>query len=395
MLSFEKKFTTFIENNIDKLFFPLCIIFSLILRIAAFNFVSSDMEGYLLGWFGQIEQLGRIHALNTQVGNYSVAYQTLIAIMTYIKINPLYQYKMLSVLFDYALAFGVYFLVKELSSKKIHAYVAFAVTIFSPLVFINSAVWGQCDAIYTAFAVWSLYAFIKKKYPVSMVLFGLSFAFKLQAIFLLPFYLFAYIRKKKFSIFNFLIIPATMEFVCIPAMIMGRSFKGAFSPYYYQTGSCDKMYFSYPSFWSIFGINSPDTRLKFIEGFKLPAVIMAFSVLMLMMIFLFAKKTELNARNTVFISFIFIYTCVMFLPGMHERYGFMYEILAIVIAFLIPKTIIPAVLLLCMSLITYGSNLIYNLEIHPVMGIANFAVYLIYIYFFYKDNFKTAELNKE
>ena len=85
----------------------------------------------------------------------------------------------------------------------------------------------------------------------------------------------------------------------------------------------------------------------------------------------------------------------MFLPGMHERYGFMYEILAIVIAFLIPKTIIPAVLLLSLSLITYGSNLIYNLEIHPVMGIANFAVYLIYIYFFYKDNFKTAELNKE
>ncbi|MBR6909140.1 MAG: hypothetical protein IKN35_02485, partial [Lachnospiraceae bacterium] len=64
------------------------------------------MEGYLLGWFGQIEQLGRIHALNTQVGNYSVAYQTLIAIMTYININPLYQYKMLSVIFDYVLAFG-------------------------------------------------------------------------------------------------------------------------------------------------------------------------------------------------------------------------------------------------------------------------------------------------
>lgn len=84
----------------------------------------------------------------------------------------------------------------------------------------------------------------------------------------------------------------------------------------------------------------------------------------------------------------------MFLPGMHERYGFMYEILAIVIAFLIPKTIIPAVLLLCLSLITYGSNLVYNLEIHPVMGIANFAVYLVYIYHFYKDAFKADKNTK-
>ena len=84
----------------------------------------------------------------------------------------------------------------------------------------------------------------------------------------------------------------------------------------------------------------------------------------------------------------------MFLPGMHERYGFMYEILAIVIAFLIPKTIIPTVLLLSLSLITYGSNLIYNLEIHPVMGIANFAVYLVYIYLFYKDAFKVDKNTK-
>ncbi|MCR4618607.1 MAG: hypothetical protein K5669_10560 [Lachnospiraceae bacterium] len=387
MLTFEKKFLSFTENNINRLFFPICIVLSLLLRLAAFNFISSDMEGFLLGWFGQIEQLGRFHALDTQVGNYSVLYQTLIAIMTYIPINPLYQYKFLSVIFDYLLAFGIFFLVKEITAKKIYSYIAFALTVFSPLVFINSAVWGQCDSIYTSLAIWSLYAFIKKKYPLSMILYGLSFAFKLQAIFLLPFYLFAYIRKKDFSIFNFLIVPATMEAVCIPAMIMGRGFKAAFSTYYYQTESCDKMYFSYPSFWSIFSVHADtESRIKFIEGFKLPAVIMAFSVLALMMIYLSYKKIEITSKQAIYISFIFIYSCVIFLPGMHERYGFMYEILAIIIMFMIPKTVPLCAALMCLSLITYGSNLVYNIDVNSVMGIINFFVYILYIFLLLKDS---------
>ena len=386
MLSFEKKIALVIEKNLKYIFFGLCIGLSLFIRLSTFNFISSDMEGYLLGWFGQIEQLGGFKALNTQVGNYSVLYQTLIAIMTYIPLNPVYQYKILSIVFDYALASGVALTVYELTKRKSAGYISFAVTVFSPLVFINSAVWGQCDSIYCALAVWSLYFFIKEKYPLSFILFGLSFSFKLQVVFLLPFYLFAYIRKKSFSIFNFLIIPATMEAVCIPAMIMGRSFKAAFSTYYYQTGSCDKMYFSYPSFWSIFSVHGETGTIhKYIESFKIPAVVLTFTILACMMVFLGMKKITLNSRFIIYTAFAFVYTCVLFLPGMHERYGFLYEILAIVTVFLIPKTLPLLISLLCLSLITYGSNLLYNIDVNSVMGTANFAIYLAYLFLFFRE----------
>ena len=56
----------------------------------------------------------------------------------------------------------------------------------------------------------------------------------------------------------------------------------------------------------------------------------------------------------LYCAFILAYTCVFFLPKMHERYGYLYEILAILIAFVDRKTIIPCVVLNMVSLITYS-----------------------------------------
>lgn len=43
--------------------------------------------------------------------------------------------------------------------------VSVIVSLFVPIVFINSSLWGQCDAIYSSFAIWSLYAFAKRNIP--------------------------------------------------------------------------------------------------------------------------------------------------------------------------------------------------------------------------------------
>lgn len=386
MFSVEKKLALFIEKNIIYIVLILGIILSLVARVSSFGFISSDMSGFLIGWFGQIEQLGKIHALNTQVGNYSVAYQTLISIMTYIPINPVIQYKLLSVVFDYSLALAVGLIVYELKGKKaLLGIIASLIVMFSPLVIVNSSVWGQCDSIYTSFAVWSLYFFIKKKYPLTFIMYALSFSFKLQAVFLLPFFLFAYLRKKDFSFLHFLIIPVVMEIVCIPAMIMGRGIKAAFSVYYYQTGSCDKMFFSYPSFWSLFSdLRDASLSREYIGSMKVVAIIMAFFVLLAIMAAVIKKNIDIDNINTFLLSFIMVYSCVLFLPGMHERYGFLYEIIGIIVIFIIPKTIWPLGLAMCLSCITYGISLFGNIDVDPMMGIANLLVYGTYIAFFYK-----------
>ena len=84
-------------------------------------------------------------------------------------------------------------------------------------------------------------------------------------------------------------------------------------------------------------------------------------------------------------AFLLIYTCVLFLPSMHERYGYLYEILAILLAVLIPKTIPLCVGLLCVSLNTYGAFL-FGIPIQlPLLSCVNIAVYMAYIFIFKRE----------
>ena len=72
------------------------------------------------------------------------------------------------------------------------------------------------------------------------------------------------------------------------------------------------------------------------------------------------------------------------MPGMHERYGYSYEILSILIAFLLPETIPLTVGLLGISMTTYGSYLYYNALSQypfalPLLSVINIGIYLTYV----------------
>ncbi len=378
MFQWEKKILEWIEDKIAYIMLAAIALAGLVIRFSLFDFISSDMSGFLLSWYEQIIQLGRFRALNTQVGNYSVLYQTLIAIMTYIPVNPVYQYKFLSVIFDYVLGISIARYVWEETDRNLaKATVAFAMVILSPIVFMNSAMWGQCDAIYSSFLVLTLIFFQKEKYNRGFIMYGLAFSFKLQAVFLLPLLLFVYLRRKNFSALRFLIVPVVMEVMCIPAMIMGRGFKAAFSVYYYQTGSCDKLYFNYPSFWSLY-TETLDGQLVSVSYLKLACVILTVFLLGMMMFYLIRKDVKMEGDNVLFAGFLFVFTCVMFLPGMHDRYGFPFEMLAIPICFKEKKTIPLAIGLLLVLLPVYGHLLVGGDESGTVLGVANTLIYLAY-----------------
>jgi Gpi18-like mannosyltransferase len=56
-------------------------------------------------------------------------------------------------------------------------------------VLFNSAAWGQCDGIYTCFIIMSLFYLLRERDILSMAMFGMAFAVKLQAVFFAPFVL--------------------------------------------------------------------------------------------------------------------------------------------------------------------------------------------------------------
>ena len=87
-----------------------------------------------------------------------------------------------------------------------------------------------------------------------------------------------------------------------------------------------------------------------------------------------------SGKNLLIMTFLLTYSSVFLLPAMHERYGFVYEICAIMIAVIIPKTIPLAVTLIAISTATYASYLFYAPTNYVTMVWYNLFVYLAYIY---------------
>ena len=132
----------------------------------------------------------------------------LISLITYLHIDPLYAYKIISDVFDFILAIGSGILATLLiNTNKKSPIVCWRLWhhFMLPTVITKSAYWAQCDAIYSAFVILTLAFLYKQKFIYAFIFLGLALAFKLQAIFIVPFYLYCYFANKNFSIGNFLI----------------------------------------------------------------------------------------------------------------------------------------------------------------------------------------------
>ena len=155
-----------INNNklINIIILSAVTIISMLIRIRGLNVLSIDMKGPLLRWFYLIKNNGGLKALALNIGDYNMPYLTIMAILTYIPVYPVFSLKMLSIIFDYLLAFFMVKLLevilKEKYNKKIGIFL-YSIIVLLPTVFLNSAYWGQCDSIYVTFIVISLIDCIK------------------------------------------------------------------------------------------------------------------------------------------------------------------------------------------------------------------------------------------
>lgn len=73
------------------------------------------------------------------------------ALMTYIPWKPMYMIKVLSIAFDYLLAFAVADFACKIKREKRDSAIfqaVYAIVLLLPPVVLNSAYWGQCDSIF-------------------------------------------------------------------------------------------------------------------------------------------------------------------------------------------------------------------------------------------------------
>lgn len=386
---FENKFLGFIEKHIMVIAVFLISAAAIAIRALLFDHLSADAYNFLIPWYDTLAEKG-FAGLSKPVGNYNILYQTIIALFTYLPIKALHAYKLFSCVFDFLTAGLVAYVIYKSFSKRpgLKALIAYAAVLMSPLVFLNSAYWAQCDVIYTFFCIFSVYHIYQEKYVSSLILFGVALTFKLQAIFILPFLLFVYLYKKRFSILYFLIIPAVMVVLSLPGLFMGRGLNEIFTIYLDQTSKYKSMANNYPSFWLLFKTERLDS---FYKEFSTVAILLTLAVLLVLIIVWLKKKVAFTLENVLIMAFLISYTCVLFLPSMHERYGFIYEILGLMLAFWFVKTIPLLVLMYFSSIATYSKYLFQLSTNNTVLCAINTLVYVAYVVYLSRQLFKEKE----
>lgn len=349
------------------------------LRVPLGNIQSGDARFFLLPWYDQIKEAGGLLALDTQVGNYNLAYQTLIALLTYLPMQPLHAYKLLSCIFDYALAAAAGCIAWQLAPRRRTdaAVLAYSLVLLSPVVWLNSAAWAQCDAIYAFFALSAFGLLHRQRYTGAFVCLGFSFAFKLQAVFALPFFLVAWFRKRSFSLVNFLWIPGVLLLSGLPAILLGRNPLDVFTIYFQQVGEYPQLFLNYPSFWALLDGRCQAELYPALQG----AALFLTMGLLLTVAWLWLRNCRAcTAQQLLGLFFLLNYTCVLFLPAMHERYGYVYEVAAILLAVTSGKGWGLLAGLIGLSTMTYCSFLFgWQAISMPVMALANCGLYVLYM----------------
>jgi len=407
MLKVEKNLVNWIEKHLDIIFLICVTLAAVFVRFCIRKVESPDWISYLSLWFDAIKSGGGFRALSSTPANcdYNMLYQFLVAIMTYIPIEPLYQYKALSCLFDFVLAVFsaliVYHVlggedkentIEKRARAKTGAILCYTCILFSLVVIMDSAAMAQCDAIYSAFVVASLYFLLKDKYTPAFIMLGFAFAFKLQAMFIMPFYLFYWFYTKKFSLLYFLYIPLVMELAGLPCLLAGRPFleviTGAFSIYFSQAGAKMGLYIEYPSFWAFMDVVPMAISGEY-DYYRWQQLIMAFTVVVLAIVMYgFMKlKIKINQRNLLYIAFLLTYTTVLFLPNMMSRYGYLYLVLAIPLCFFNKKTIPWCVCIHMISIYMINNGCYSNLFPTTIQGISliNLASWIAYMWILLKE----------
>ena len=93
MPAFERKFIEFIEKHLSFIYLTAIVLLAAYIRLLGRHFLSGDMDTFLLSWYDQMKEAGGLPGLREQIGDYNIIYQTFIALMTYVPLNPMTMFK--------------------------------------------------------------------------------------------------------------------------------------------------------------------------------------------------------------------------------------------------------------------------------------------------------------
>ena len=302
-------------------------------RVSLLPHVSSDYNSCLSLWLADIRSMPGFTALGANIGDYNTPYFYLLFALG--KLLPrsaeLYAIKLISILFDYVLAYFVMRLVMQKTVRRSMAIGSFIGALLIPSILMNSAMWGQCDSIFTAFSLGALYYGLRGKSRLSWAFFALALSFKLQTVFLLPMLL-VLLFTERVRLKDFWVFPVVFVALLVPAMIAGRGFIDCIAIYLRQTNTYTELSMLAPSIFSWI----PPSSLSHIPVAG-AGILVAGTITLLLLMYLLRRRKRLDNEAMIEAAFLFALIIPFFLPRMHERYFYAADAMAVVYLFYRPE----------------------------------------------------------
>lgn len=285
--------------------------------------IPKDMVTYLIPWYDHIVVTGPLAAFAEPFSNYTPPYLYLLAALTLFNgaASTMTLIKLLSLAGTLVLALAVRHLLIRLDAHQPGRGAALVLAM--PSVLLNAGLLGQCDAMWTSACVMALAASVDRRHAAMLAWCGLALAFKAQAILIAPFFLALLIhRRVPFAIW--LIAPVTFMVAMLPAWAMGWPASDIATLYFRQVDTFSALSMNAPNIWEILQALPLGVPLA---GLATAAAIGATAA------YLARFSTPfLDQRALLSAALLAPLMLAGLLPRMHERYFFLADVLAIVLA---------------------------------------------------------------
>ncbi|HEY0002397.1 MAG TPA: glycosyltransferase 87 family protein [Actinoplanes sp.] len=335
----------------EALLLATLIALALLARWAGWREKTSDMNIFFQ-WYNQLKAAGGWRGLGTEIGNYNAPFLYFLAVAIYLPGPLILKIKAIFVLFDVLLAVSAYQLVALRWPGRRIPVMAALVTVLLPTVVLNASVLGQMDAMWAAPAVGGVYFLLRSRPWWGVALCGVAVAVKPQGIFIFPLLLLLALAGR-LPWRTLLAAPAVFLALDLPAILLGRDPVELLSIYSLERQSriIEELSYRAPSVF-IF-VPAADR----VETVRLLGYVFAAALVVAVCYTLAVRALEMTAERVLAAAALFSIMVPFLLPGMHERYFFLADVLTVALAVWIPRLWYIPLLVQGASLLSYGAFL--------------------------------------
>ncbi len=337
-------------DAVDVAFVLLLTAVGLGIRMTLRTVTTVDWTTYWDPWITILKEQG-FKAMATDFYDYAPPFVYILWGISRLPVNPMTAYKGLCMAVDFVAAVVMAKIVWEGTKSRVKSVCVYGLTLLFPTIWANSALWAQCDIIFMTFVLLCVYELFRDKPGRAMFFYGIAFAFKLQSLFIFPFLVILWVNKK-IRLQHFLWIPAMYVLGILPAWIAGRPLLELINIYAAQ-GAQDvwSLSIKWPNIYQIIG------NQYFLLEYAEAGTWLILGILMCVMFWMALRKYRVTNELIIQMALFFAILSPYVLPHMHERYGCLADVLAVIYALMNRKRFFVPILQITLSFNSYMAYL--------------------------------------